>query len=70
VTPVTDRRFEGRLYHGFDREALRLEMRDAYGTLVELPHMTKWANGEPDDLKQMQGWCATVIGRKFAEEPN
>ena len=35
-------------------------MRDAYGTAVELPHMAKWAAGEPDDLEWLQGWCATL----------
>jgi hypothetical protein len=35
-------------------------MRDAYGTAVELPHMAKWASGEPDDLEWLQGWCATL----------
>ena len=38
------------LFTQFDREAIHLEMRDSYGTAVELPHMAKWAAGEPDDL--------------------
>ena len=50
MTPVTDEEFDELLHHGFEREALHLEMRDAYGTAVELPHMAEWARGEPDDL--------------------
>jgi hypothetical protein len=60
VTLVTDEEFEELLQRGFEREARHLEMRDAYGTAVELPHMAKWASGEPDDLEWLQGWCATL----------
>ena len=60
MTPVTDEEFDELLHHGFAREALHLEMRDAYGTAVELPHMAKWASGERDDLQWLQGWCATL----------
>ena len=60
MTPVTDEEFDELLHRGFEREALHLEMRDAYGTAVELPHMAKWASGEPDDLQWLQGWCATL----------
>jgi hypothetical protein len=42
------------------RESIHLETRDAYGTAVELPHMAKWAAGEPDDLEWLQDWCATL----------
>ena len=59
MTPVTDEEF-GELLTSFDREAIHLETRDAYGTAVELPHMAKWAAGEPDDLEWLQGWCATL----------
>jgi hypothetical protein len=59
VTPITDEDFD-RLLLGFEREALHLEMRDAYGTAVELPHMAKWATGEPDDLEWLQGWCGIL----------
>lgn len=59
MTPVTDDKFE-RLLTDFEREALHLETRDAYGTAVELPHLAKWAAGEPDDLGWLQGWCATL----------
>ena len=47
MTPVTDEEFDELLHRGFEREALHLEMRDAYGTAVELPHMAKWASGAP-----------------------
>jgi hypothetical protein len=60
VTPVTDEEFYELLYRGFEREALHLEMRDAYGTAVELPHMARWASGEPDDLEWLQDWCAAL----------
>jgi hypothetical protein len=60
VTPVTDEEFEELLQTGFDHEAVHLEMRDAYGTAVELPYMAKWAAGEPDDLNWLQGWCTTL----------
>jgi hypothetical protein len=60
VTPVTNEEFDELLHRGFEREALHLEMRDAYGTAVERPHMAKWASGEPDDLEWLQDWCATL----------
>ena len=59
MTPVTDDEFE-KLLTSFGREALHLEMRDAYGTAVELPHMAIWARGEHDDLEWLDGWCATL----------
>jgi hypothetical protein len=48
------------LFSSFQREALHLEMRDAYGTAVELPHLRKWLDGEPDDTDWLQDWFATV----------
>jgi hypothetical protein len=66
VTPVSEEEFSRLLEGGFDREAVHLEMRDAYGTAVELPHMARWAAGEPDDLAWLQGWCALL--RAHAEE--
>jgi hypothetical protein len=48
------------LFASFRREALHLEMRDAYGTEVELPHMRKWLAGEPDDTRWLQPWFDTV----------
>jgi hypothetical protein len=59
VTPVTDAEFE-ELLVSFRREAIHLEMRNAYGTAVELPYMAKWAAGEPDDPQWLQGWCAML----------
>jgi hypothetical protein len=59
VASITDEEFN-RLLSVFEREALHLETRDAYGTAVELPHMAKWAAGEPDDLDWLQGWCSTL----------
>lgn len=41
-------------------ESVHLETRDAYGTAVELPHMAKWAAGEPDDLEWLRDWCETL----------
>jgi hypothetical protein len=60
VTPVSGGQFDELLASGFDREAVHLETRDAYGTAVELPHMARWAAGEPDDLEWLQGWCGMV----------
>lgn len=47
-------------FTSFKREALHLEMRDTYGTAVELPHLRKWLNGEPDDTEWLQEWFDTV----------
>lgn len=60
MIPVTDEEFDKLLSSGFEHEAIHLEMRDAYGTAVELPHMAQWAAGEPDDLEWLQGWSATL----------
>ncbi|MCD0453738.1 hypothetical protein LO762_31815 [Actinocorallia sp. API 0066] len=49
-----------RLLTDFAHEAVHLETRDAYGTAVELPHLAKWAAGEPDDLSWLHGWCQTL----------
>lgn len=59
MTPVSNEEFE-KLLTSFERDVIHLETRDAYGTTVELPHMAKWAAGEPDDLEWLQGWCATL----------
>jgi hypothetical protein len=59
VASITDEEFN-RLLSVFEREALHLETRDAYGTAVELPHMAKWAAGEPEGLDWLQGWCSTL----------
>ena len=60
--PVTDEEFDELLHCGFEREALHLEMRDAYGTAVELPHMAKWTAGEADDLLRVE--VADVPGQR------
>jgi hypothetical protein len=59
MASITDEEF-GLLLTGFRRRATHLEMRDAYGTAVELPYLAKWAAGEPDDLEWLRGWCSTV----------
>jgi hypothetical protein len=58
------------LFPQVKREALHLEMRDAYGTETEIPHLAKWAAGEPDDLDWLRPWCtlvrdATTAGKVF-----
>ncbi|MFI6320405.1 DUF6879 family protein [Nonomuraea sp. NPDC050556] len=58
------------LFTQFERTAIHLEMRDSYGTAIELPHMAKWATGEPDDLAWLQDWCdlvreGTQAGKSF-----
>jgi hypothetical protein len=59
VTSISESEFE-RLLTSFEREAIHLEMRDAYGTAVELPYMAKWAAGEPDDLAWLGDWCENL----------
>jgi uncharacterized protein DUF6879 len=59
VASITDEDF-GLLLTEFEREAIHLETRDAYGTAVELPYMAKWEAGETDDLEWLQGWCTTL----------
>src|SRR6266536_3287324 len=52
--------FDG-LFASFRRDALHLEMRDAYGTAVELPHLARWEAGAPDeDTGWLEPWFATV----------
>ncbi len=48
------------LFADVEREAIHLEMRDSYGTAIELPYMAKWAAGEPDDLEWLREWCDDV----------
>jgi hypothetical protein len=49
------------LFTTFKREALHLEMRDAYGTAVEIPHLAKWLAGEPeDDTSWLEPWFETL----------
>lgn len=59
MTSITNEDFS-RLLRDFERGSIHLETRDAYGTAVELPHMAKWAAGEPDDLEWLQDWCSTL----------
>ena len=56
MTPIDDHAFD-RLLAGVNRQSLHLETRDVYGTITELPHMAKWAAGEPDGHEWLQGWC-------------
>jgi hypothetical protein len=59
VTSIDEAQFN-RLLLTFERSSAHLETRDAYGTAVELPHMARWAAGEPDDLAWLDDWCYTV----------
>jgi hypothetical protein len=59
VTPVTDEEFE-ELLVSFGREAIHLEMRDAYGAAVELPNLARWVAGEPMTCSGFGGWCTTL----------
>src|SRR5215475_14681352 len=59
MAKISDDEFD-KLLTTFDHELAHLETRDAYGTAVELPHMAKWAAGEPDDLEWLQGWCSVL----------
>lgn len=59
MTSISEDKFE-RLLVSFERDAIHLETRDAYGTAVELPYMAKWAAGEPDDLAWLEGWCESL----------
>jgi hypothetical protein len=56
MTSISAAEFD-QLLTSFKHEAIHMEMRDAYGTAVELPHMAKWAAGEADDLMWLRGWC-------------
>jgi hypothetical protein len=58
------------LFSEFRCEALHLEMRDSYGTSVEIPHLRKWEAGEPDDDDWLQPWFdlvreGTAAGKVF-----
>lgn len=59
MTSISEAQFD-ELLESFERDSIHLEMRDAYGTAVELPHMAKWAAGEPDDLEWLNDWCAAL----------
>jgi hypothetical protein len=59
VTSLNEAEFD-RLLRTFDKSSDHLEMRDAYGTEIELPYMAKWVAQEPDDLSWLDDWCATL----------
>jgi hypothetical protein len=65
VASISEAEFD-QLLRGFERESVHLETRDAYGTAVELPHMAKWAAGEPDDLAWLDDWCTTLRANRAA----
>lgn len=65
MASLTTAEFEA-LIRRFDRESVHLEMRDAYGTAVELPRMAAWAAGEPDDYEWLQEWCDDL--RRFTAD--
>jgi hypothetical protein len=65
VASISEADFE-RLLSAFEREAVHLETRDAYGTAVELPHMAKWADGVEDDLAWLGDWCRTLRDHDLA----
>jgi hypothetical protein len=46
--------------NGFADSSLHLEMRDSYGTEVELPRMAAWVAGEPDDYAWLAPYCADL----------
>ena len=54
------------LLRDFERSAVHVETRDAYGTETELPYMAKWAAGEMDDLAWLDDWCSTLRGHVAA----
>jgi hypothetical protein len=56
---ITYKEFDA-FFMSFRREALHLEMRDSYGTAVEMPHLRKWEAGEPDDPGWLQPWFDLV----------
>lgn len=59
VEDITYEQFQ-ELTASIKRSSVHLETRDAYGTEAELPHMARWAAGEPDDLDWLQDWCNKV----------
>ncbi|GAA3778961.1 hypothetical protein GCM10022225_78830 [Plantactinospora mayteni] len=59
MTSIGEADFD-RLLRTFERSSVHLETRDSYGTATELPHMAKWAAGEPDDLGWLADWCTTL----------
>jgi hypothetical protein len=60
VAAISEAEFD-HLLRTFKKSSDHLEMRDAYGTEIELPYMAKWAAGEQDDLSWLDDWCATLV---------
>src|SRR6266536_2518680 len=56
MTSISEADFDS-LLTTFAHSSVHLEMRDAYGTVIELPYLAKWSAGEPDDLAWLQDWC-------------
>ncbi|MFC4072243.1 DUF6879 family protein [Actinoplanes subglobosus] len=54
------------LCRGIRKSFVHLETRDAYGTEVELPHMAKWARGEPDDYAWLGWWLDMLRSHRAA----
>jgi hypothetical protein len=48
------------LLRAFERESVHVEMRDSYGTEVELPKMARWAAGDADDGEWLREYCERV----------
>jgi hypothetical protein len=55
-----------RLNGSFTSSMVHLETRDVYGTDVELPHLARWARGEPDDHTWLEAYCAKIRGQVAA----
>jgi hypothetical protein len=54
------------LYRGITNSFDHLEMRDSYGTAVEIPQIARWKAGEPDDFSWLGDWCDLM--RRFRDE--
>ncbi len=50
---------------GIKKSFVHLETRDAYGTEVELPHLAKWRQGEPDDYAWLSWWLEMLRGHRL-----
>jgi hypothetical protein len=54
------------LCRGIHSSFVHLETRDSYGTDTELPHLTKWRRGEPDDYAWLAWWLEMLHGHRAA----
>lgn len=66
---LTSQEFE-ELPYQVKREALHLNLRDAYGTATELPQLARWKAGQVDDFAWLRPWCdlmraSTAAGKVF-----